>query len=159
MEKIIYNSHSYLFTLEDVADHLGSRPYHLGLLAVLRQDPPPGHDDDQLPDVCDVGDGAEGVVHHDLLHRTNHSHWSSSYITVLSLVESYRVLKYFHALKGPIIGGLSVVTPAVLCAIKNQLVAKIPPTRGISCSSLVLYGIRIVGFHARKGPIRGGFMH
>ena len=38
-------------------------------------------------------------------------------------------------------------------AIKNQLVAKIPPTRGISCSSLVLYGIRIVGFHAWKGPI------
>ena len=30
--------------------------------------------------------------------------------------------------------------------IKNQLVAKIPPTRGISCSSLVLYGIRMVGF-------------
>ena len=39
-------------------------------------------------------------------------------------------------------------------AIKNQLVAKIPPTRGICCSSLVLYGIRIVGFHARKGPIK-----
>ena len=32
-------------------------------------------------------------------------------------------------------------------AIKNQLVAK------ISCSSLVLYGIRIVGFHEQKGPI------
>ena len=31
------------------------------------------------------------------------SHWSSSYITALSLVESSRVLKYFHALKGPII--------------------------------------------------------
>ena len=44
-------------------------------------------------------------------------------------------------------------------AIKNQLVAKIPPLGGISCSSLVLYVIRIVGFHARKGPIRGGFMH
>ena len=27
-------------------------------------------------------------------------------------------------------------------AIKNQIVAKIPPTWGISCSSLVLYGIR-----------------
>ena len=40
-------------------------------------------------------------------------------------------------------------------AIKNQLVAKTPPTRGISCSSLVLYGIRIVGFHARKGPSIG----
>ena len=40
-------------------------------------------------------------------------------------------------------------------AIKNQLVAKIPPTRVVSCSSLVLYGIRIVGFHALKGPIIG----
>ena len=40
-------------------------------------------------------------------------------------------------------------------AIKNQLVAKIPPTRDIFCSSLVLYSIRIVGFHARKGPIIG----
>ena len=31
-------------------------------------------------------------------------------------------------------------------AIKNQLVAKIPPTRGIFYSSLVINGIRIVGF-------------
>ena len=43
-----------------------------------------------------------------------HSHWSSSYIAALSLVESCRVLKYFHARKGPIIGVLSVATPAVL---------------------------------------------
>ena len=37
-----------------------------------------------------------------------------------------------------------------------------PPTRGFgtlfACSSLVLYGIRIVGFHARKGPIIGALM-
>ena len=32
------------------------------------------------------------------------SHWSSSYNTALSLVESFRVVKYFHALKGPILG-------------------------------------------------------
>ena len=44
-----------------------------------------------------------------------HSHWSSFYIAALSLVESSRVLKYFHALKGPIIGALSDATPAVLC--------------------------------------------
>ena len=37
-----------------------------------------------------------------------HSHWSSSYIAALSLVESFRVLKYFHPLKGPFIGVLSV---------------------------------------------------
>ena len=46
-------------------------------------------------------------------------------------------------------------------AIKNQLKAakapyyglwnEMPPTRGISCLSLVLYGIRIGGFHAGKG--------
>ena len=33
------------------------------------------------------------------------SHWSSSYITALSLVESFKVLKYFH----------SDATPALLC--------------------------------------------
>ena len=43
------------------------------------------------------------------------SHWSSSYLAALSLVQSFRVLKYFHALKGPIIGALSDATPAVLC--------------------------------------------
>ena len=42
-----------------------------------------------------------------------HSHWSSSYNTALSLVESFRVLKY---------------------------------ERTSSSSSLILYGIRIVGF-------------
>ena len=35
-------------------------------------------------------------------------------------------------------------------AIKNQLKAPKAPTRGIPCISLVLYGIRIGGFHARK---------
>ena len=40
-----------------------------------------------------------------------HFHWSSSYIAALSLVESFRVLKYFHALKD----ALSDATPAVLC--------------------------------------------
>ena len=32
-----------------------------------------------------------------------------------SLVETFSVLKYFHARKGHIIGALSVATPAVLC--------------------------------------------
>ena len=51
-------------------------------------------------------------------------------------------------------------------AIKNQLGHPKPPTKGFgtqkyphwgyfACSSLVLYGIRIVGYHARKGPITG----
>ena len=34
-------------------------------------------------------------------------------------------------------------------AIQNQLGHPKPPTKGL-CSSLVLYGVRIVGFHARK---------
>ena len=70
-------------------------------------------------------------------------------------------MKYFHALKGPIIGALSVATPAILChkepARRKNTPYELRP-RGISCSSLVLYGIRILGFHARKGPIRGGFL-
>ena len=36
------------------------------------------------------------------------AHWSNSYITALSLVESCRVLKYFHPLKSSIIGGSCV---------------------------------------------------
>ena len=69
------------------------------------------------------------------------SHWSSSCIAGLSLVESSRVLKYLHALKGPIIGALSVATPAILChkeparriqsPLLGALERKIPPTRGI----------------------------
>ena len=58
-----------------------------------------------------------------LEHQGNiqHSHWSSSYNAALSLVESCRVLKYFHALKGP-------QAPLVLLrqqsyAIQNQFVA------------------------------------
>ena len=46
----------------------------------------------------------------DKVRDIQHSHWSSSYIAALSLVESSRVVKYFHALKGPIIDALSVAT-------------------------------------------------
>ena len=53
-------------------------------------------------------------------------------------------------------------------AIKNQLVASKAPRGGFgtqttpigeyfACSSLVLYGIKIVGFHALKGPAREVF--
>ena len=63
----------------------------------------------------------------------DHSHWSKNTEAWLSLVERFKVLKYFHG------GQLSY-------AIKNQLKAgKIPP--------LCLYGIRIGGFHAQKGSI------
>ena len=45
------------------------------------------------------------------------------------------MVKYFHALKGPIIGALSDATPAVLChkepARAGALERKITPTRGI----------------------------
>ena len=52
-----------------MADHLGSGPDDLRLLSLLRQQPAPSHDDDQLSDICDVGDGPQSVVHHDLLQR------------------------------------------------------------------------------------------
>ena len=43
---------------------------------------------------------------HHLRFVSLYSHWSSSYNTALSLVESFRVFDYFHARKGPIIGAL-----------------------------------------------------
>ena len=54
----------------------------------------------------------------------------------------------------------SVATPALLChkepaqGIQSPLLGALgrnAPSRGISCLSLVLYGIRIGGFHAGKG--------
>ena len=71
-------------------------------------------------------------------------HWSSPYITVLSLVESLH----------------KDATPALLChAIKDQLNAPKAPNGVISCLSVVLYGIRISGFNARKESIKkGGLM-
>ena len=101
------------------------------------------------------------------VRRTNiqHSNWLSSYNTVLSLVESFRVLKYFLPLKGPIIGALSVATPAVLCH-KEPARRKNTPYQGyflllagslwhedswLSCTTRSYQG----WLHARKGPIRG----
>ena len=55
-----------------------------------------------------------------------HSHWSSSYNAALSLVQSFRVLKYFHALKGPIIGAFSVATLEVLCLKEPARASKSP---------------------------------
>lgn len=55
-----------LVTLEDVTDHLGSLLDAISGI-ICGQDSPPGHQHHQVSDVCDVGDGAEGVVHHDLL--------------------------------------------------------------------------------------------
>ena len=40
-------------------------------------------------------------------------------------------------------------------AIKNQLKTSKAPTRDISCLSMLLYGIRIGGFHAGKGSVIG----
>ena len=57
-----------------------------------------------------------------------HSHWLSSYITVLSLVQRISVL----------------LATALLCHKE--------PAPVFACSSLVFYDIRIVGFQAQKGP-------
>ena len=61
-----------------------------------------------------------------------------------------------------------ISSPAVLChkeparRIQSPLLGaldrKIPLGGYFACSSLVLYGIRIGGFHARKGPIIGALM-
>ena len=61
-----------------------------------------------------------------------------------SLVESFRVMKYFQS-----------VLHHQSYAIKNQL--KATKAQSISCLTLVLYGIRIGGFHARKESIRSGY--
>ena len=62
---------SYLFTLKDMADHLRRGPYDLqGVFPLAGYEPPPGHDDEEVTDVGDVGDAPEGVVHHDLLKMT-----------------------------------------------------------------------------------------
>ena len=69
--------------------------------------------------LCAGGVEDKAICHVIMLY----SHWSSSYTTALSLVESFIVLKYFH--------GVATLS----YAIKNQLKA------------LVLYSIRIGGFH------------
>ena len=56
--------------------------------------------------------------------------------TVLSLVE------------------IMVLLRQLFSAIKNQLKAP-KAIRGISCLSLVLFGVRLGGFHALKGSIKG----
>ena len=65
------------------------------------------------------------------MYAVVHSHWSRSNEARLSLVESFIVLLR-----------------------QLQLIASKAPY----CSWLVLYVIRIVGFHARKGPIIGALM-
>ena len=52
----------------------------------------------------------------------------------------------------------SVTTPAILCHKEPARASK--DLTGLSvCSSLVLYGIKIVGFHARKGHGKAALCH
>ena len=57
---------------------------------------------------------------------------------------------------------LVLLAPAILC--HKEPARPILPSKGhyiggyFACSSLGLYGIRIVCFHARKGPIIGALM-
>ena len=76
-----------------------------------------------------------------------HSHWSSSNEALLSLVESFRVLLRQQCPKEP---ARRIQTPYY--GLWN---AKRPKGSFLACPSLVLYGMRIVGFHALKGPIIG----
>ena len=69
-----WGSHPYVLRLKDVADHLVLPLSILGrvggfhvLLGVGARHAPAGHQHDDVPDVCDVGDGPQRVVHHRLL--------------------------------------------------------------------------------------------
>ena len=55
---------------------------------------------------CPVGQGRISSILIGPAHTILRSHWSRA---------SFLVLKYFHALTGPIVGALSVATPAILC--------------------------------------------
>lgn len=77
-------AHTYILWLKDMADHLilflglwGSRS---GLNAVLRgrtRHSPASHQHHDVPDVSNVRDGAQGVVHHRLLQRHEQTKWQS----------------------------------------------------------------------------------
>lgn len=59
---------NYLFTLEDVTDHFGRLcDFVTGILAILSDHSPPGHQDDQVSNVSNVGNGSQGVIHHNFL--------------------------------------------------------------------------------------------
>ena len=67
-------SHPYIFRLEDMADHLVLPFSILGwvggfhvLLGVGAGHPPAGHQHNYVPDICDVGNGPQRVVHHRFL--------------------------------------------------------------------------------------------
>ena len=74
----------------------------------LDQGGPDGGEGDLQPGPGELRQGGRHSQHVNCLH-------TSRYSALLSLVESSRVLKYFHAPKGPVIGALSDATPAVLC--------------------------------------------
>ena len=69
-------------------------------------------------------------------------YWLRSNEAGLSLVQSFRVL----------------LAPAVLCHKEPARCIQRAIRGYFACSPLVLYGIRIIGFHARKGPIIGALM-
>ena len=51
----------------------------------------------------------------------------------------------------------SVATPVLLCHKEPAQGTKRPLLKGISCLSLVHYGLREGGFRSGKGPLRGNF--
>lgn len=58
----------YLLALEDVADHFGRLGnFVAGIFAVLSDHTPSGHQHHQVPNISDVGNGPQGVIHHNFL--------------------------------------------------------------------------------------------
>ena len=76
------------------------------------------------------------------------SHWSSSYIAALSLVDSSRVLKYFHA--GRIIGANSDASISNLMPWRTSTSHPKPSTRGFWTQNTPIGGIL-----RSKAPSRG----
>ena len=77
--------------------------------------------------------------------RVEHSHWSRNVQAWLSLVETFKMLKYFH----------SVATPALLCH-KEPARRIQSPLLGTPRWFFMAQGTG--GFHARKGPIINALM-
>ena len=59
----------YLFTLENVADHLGSGANDLKFLAVLWHDSSASHNHQKVADIGYVGNAPQRMIHHDLLQK------------------------------------------------------------------------------------------
>lgn len=70
-----HQSICYLLTLEDVTDHFGRLGNLVaGIFAILSYHPPPGHQNDEVSNIGNVGNGSQGVIHHNFLEKMGRQH-------------------------------------------------------------------------------------